>query len=671
MTLTLARTAFLLAASLLVPGVLSSQAPLSVSREFVLPTPGLGVANAIIELRDGGFAAVGYADAGRETGTDAVLVRFNAAGDTLWTRSYGGDREDFGWDVVELPDGGFVIVGYTEAPAAGREDVLVMRVDASGAPAWERTFGGPGRDRAWSATLAGDEDIVLAAESEESGRRDRNAYLIRVSGDGEAKWIRSIDEPGDQRVFHIARTEDGAFVVTGTSASSSRASRDVYVARVDADGDVDWTRTFGGEPDDVGHGVMALGGGDVLVTGYGGTRSNGGTDVYLLRLDAEGNLRWWRHDGGPEDDRAMMSAPRAAGGYATVGFSMMSAGPDVVILENDPQGSTQTRTVLARPGSDRGVMIVAVRSGGYVLAGTLGGSHPTTGEFAVLWLEGARGSWQHITPADGLPAGEVRTVFSSSTGVVWFGVRGQGLAALDGEAWQYVTMEDGLVSNGVAGLEEVRGALWAVGQGGYSLLEDGRWQSFADVGGRVTRVVFSLTTSAEGAVQWFGANGFAARLDSTGWTHYGTADGLPHAVVHQVWTDRAGATWFACRRGLARLHEGAFEVFHPEVNFRSIVEDTAGRLWFGTGGNGVLVYSEGRWEQHMDGQTVLPSLVDGRGHVWARTEGAGVYRHDGRRWIQYTTADGLLSDVVYAIASGDDGSIWFGTDRGASRHSPP
>lgn len=386
MTLTRGGTPLLLAAFLLGPVALSSQAPLSVSREFVLPTPGLGVANAIIELRNGGFAAVGYADAGRETGTDAVLVRFTATGDTLWTRSYGGDREDFGWDVVELPDGGFVIVGYTEAPTAGREDVLVMRVDAVGSLVWERTFGGPGRDRAWSATLAGDDDIVLAAESEEMGRRDRNAYLVRVGGDGEPQWARSIDEPGDQRVYHITRTEDSAFVVTGTSGFHSRASRDVYVARVGAEGDLIWTRTYGGEPDDVGHGVMALAGGDVLVTGYGGTRSNGGTDVYLLRLDPEGNLRWWRHDGGPEDDRAMMSAPRGNGGFVTVGFSMMSAGLDMVILENDAEGATQSRTVLERPGSDRGVMIVAVRGGGYVVAGTLGGSHPTTGEFAVLWL---------------------------------------------------------------------------------------------------------------------------------------------------------------------------------------------------------------------------------------------------------------------------------------------
>ena len=282
----------------------------------------------------------------------------------------------------------------------------------------------------------------------------------------------------------------------------------------------------------------------------------------------------------------------------------------------------------------------------------------------------AAGSWHHITAADGLPAGQVRAIHSSSTGAVWFAVRDSGLAVLDGGTWHRVTTADGLVSNGVAGLLEVGEVLWAVGGGGYSVREDGRWRPFSDVGGRDTRVVFSLAESADGAVLWFAASGFAARRDSSGWSHWGTGDGLPHAAVHQILVDSDGATWFACRRGLARLQDGVVEVFYPEVNFRSIVEDWSGRLWFGTGADGVFVFEAGNWEQHLAGQELLPTVVDVRGHIWALTEGSGVYRHDGQRWIQYTTADGLLSDVVFAIEGGADGSVWFGTDRGASRYIP-
>ena len=376
----------LLVASLSLPHLLASQGPLTTQREFVLPTPGLGVGNAVIELRGGGFAAVGYGDFGGPTGTDVLLVRFDPAGDTLWTRSYGSGREDFGWDVVEAQDGGFFLVGYTEAPTEGREDVLVLRVDAVGARLWQRTYGEAGRDRAWSAVLAEDGGIVIAAESESMEHGGRDAYLLHIGSDGTARWIRRVDVPGDQRVYHVAKTDDGAFVATGTTAEHPDTTRDAYVVRVAADGDVVWTRSFGGAPDDVGHGVMALDSGDVLVTGYGATRSHGGTDVYFLRLDAVGNLRWWRYDGGVEDDRAMMSAPDLHGGFVSVGFSFRPTGPDIVVLEVDRDGTVKTRTVLERPGVDRGVMIVAPRGGGYVLTGTLGHADASPGDFAVLWL---------------------------------------------------------------------------------------------------------------------------------------------------------------------------------------------------------------------------------------------------------------------------------------------
>jgi len=378
-------SASLLVACLTVPTPALSQGPLSVQREFVLSTPGLGVGNAIIELRAGGFAAVGYADLGTSTGTDAFFVRFDAAGDTLWTRSYGGEHEDFGWDVVEAVDGGFFIAGYTEAPTAGREDVLVLRLDAVGELLWERTLGGEGRDRAWSATLTTDGDIVIAGESERVGQGGRDAYLIRIGDDGEVRWANTVDAPGDQRVYHVARTTDGAFVSTGTTAPDGETNRDVYVIRITGDGSLGWTRSFGGAPDDVGHGVMGLAGGDVLVTGYDGSHSGGDRDVHLMRLASNGDLRWWHHDERPGEDRAMMSALRP-GGYVTVGFSMAPTGFDMVILESDADGNEQTRTLLERPGNDRGVMILTAQTGEYVLAGTVDGSNSSPGDFAVLWL---------------------------------------------------------------------------------------------------------------------------------------------------------------------------------------------------------------------------------------------------------------------------------------------
>jgi len=365
----------------------ASQEPLTITREFMLPSPGWGVANAIIEVQDGGFAALGYIDRGDSTGTDAFLVRFDAAGDTLWTRAYGGEGEEYGWDLVEAADGGFFIVGYIEAPSEGREDVLVMRVTASGEPVWQRTFGEAGRDRAWSATASGSGGIAIAAESENVDLGERDAYVLLIEGGGELAWGTRVDAPGDQRVYSITRTLDGAFVVTGTSGVDPESTRDAYVVKVDSDGQVVWERSFGDPaPDDVGHGVVALEGGDVLVSGYGATRSGGGTDIYLIRLAPNGDLRWWQHDGTPADDRVMMSAP-TDDGYVSIGFSWTSSDTDIAVWESDADGSVHAHTVFPRPGSNRGVMVLVAGSGQYLVAGTVGRTRSRPGDFAVLTLE--------------------------------------------------------------------------------------------------------------------------------------------------------------------------------------------------------------------------------------------------------------------------------------------
>ena len=382
-----ARCLAALAMTLVLASPAISQAPLTVVREFVLPSSGWGVANAIIEVQDGGFAALGYLDRGGPAGTDAFLVRFDAAGDTLWTRAYGGDGEEYGWDVVEASDGGFFIVGYIEAPSEGREDVLVMRVTASGEPVWQQTFGEAGRDRAWSATASGSGGIAIAAESENVDLGERDAYVLLLSGDGELAWHTRVDTPGDQRVYSITRSEDGAFTVTGTSGTDPNATRDAYVVKVDPDGEVEWERSFGDPaPDDVGHGVVALEGGDVLVSGYGATRSGGGTDVYLIRLAPNGDLRWWQHDGTPVDDRVMMSAP-TDDGYVSIGFSWTSSDTDIAVWESDADGNVRAHTELPRPGSDRGVMVLVAGSGQYLVAGTVGRTRSRPGDFAVLTLE--------------------------------------------------------------------------------------------------------------------------------------------------------------------------------------------------------------------------------------------------------------------------------------------
>jgi ligand-binding sensor domain-containing protein len=277
-----------------------------------------------------------------------------------------------------------------------------------------------------------------------------------------------------------------------------------------------------------------------------------------------------------------------------------------------------------------------------------------------------KGRWNTWATDDGLPENEVRCIFEDSRGNLWFGTRREGIGVFNGTSWTYYTADDGLVSNGITAIvQDARGRVWTAGGGGYSILEGDRWTPHDSLGAVQPRVVYSIDVDWKGHL-WLGANGGASGFDGSAWRHFTPEDGLPHPVVHAALQDRRGNVWFACRQGLARHTGIEMRLYHADTNFGSILEDDAGRLWFGTRTKGAFVYDGADWLQHLPGRDLRPSLVDGEGRVWAVTDDSGAWLYDGETWINYGSEAGLASDTVFDLLEVRDGGVWFATPQGAS-----
>ena len=236
--------------------------------------------------------------------------------------------------------------------------------------------------------------------------------------------------------------------------------------------------------------------------------------------------------------------------------------------------------------------------------------------------------------------------------------------------------------------------------------------TFTRADGLASEYVFAVGVDPHGPV-WFGTNaGGATRYDSDGWKTYFPMHGLADYWVYCFAFDDNDNIWIGTWDGasLFNTKTGAFTTYREElINIwvYGVDIDDVGRVWFGTEG-GVSMYDHGRWRSwtHDDGvgapnTALLPNspntglgtrtrhdlsvtvgggdsynanyvfavLVDrpGRG-VWFGTWGGGVSLFDGGdTWTSYTVADGLAGNVVYSIAQAQDGTLWFGTDKGASR----
>lgn len=252
---------------------------------------------------------------------------------------------------------------------------------------------------------------------------------------------------------------------------------------------------------------------------------------------------------------------------------------------------------------------------------------------------------------------EVRAVAVDARGDLWVGVRDRGLARVrDGRA-EWIRSER--LPAGVADIVDLAGEVWVSGLGGVGRGSPSAWTAL-ELPGR-PRVVFG---TADGV--WFGTSAGAARRSEGRWTLYDESDGLPNAVVHQVLVDGDGAVWFLCRTGLARLSDGAIDVYRPEVNFRNGVIGPDGRPWFGTTA-GLLRWTGMDFVSELEGVTPYPRLVATDGSVWAGSASHGVFRHDGTEWTKPVAE--LDGHEVFDVAEGPAGDIWIASAVGL-RHLP-
>ena len=333
---------------------------------------GGAVGNAVIELSTGGHAAVGYTQTGGPNQIDVYVVRLGANGELLWAQSYGQSGDDYGWDLMENDTGELVVAGYTTSTEAGDEDVLLLGIAADGSLRWRRRFGGDRNERAWRMARTSDGGMALAGETQSVGENDWDTYLLRLARDGRQIWAQVLGANGVDRAVDLAITDDGGFIVVGTTATTDEAPRDLYFTRVDSFGTSVWQRVYGGDGDDVATGILSVGDGGYVVTGYGTSYGAGGNDVYLVYLADDGVVEWRSEIGGPSDDRAMMTVRGAGGGFTTVGYTDAGDDWDISLIATDDMGDLVSERTLQSPGPDRGVMIVPTADGGYLLTGALG-----------------------------------------------------------------------------------------------------------------------------------------------------------------------------------------------------------------------------------------------------------------------------------------------------------
>jgi hypothetical protein len=298
-------------------------------------------AHAIEQTSDGGYVIIGTT-ASTVYGYDyyTYVIKTDSGGDKEWARAL--LRQSVGTAGHPTGDGGFIVAGFTTLDTAGSGDALLLKLDEQGSLTWSKTFGGTGWDDAFSVEETADGGYIIAGRTE-STNPSGDIYLIKTDENGDESWSRVFGGAGIEIGYAVEQTPDGGYVVAGRTSSYGAGGDDVYVIKTDAGGDTLWTRTFGGENSDCGYDVEhTVDGGFIVVGDTWPSDSGTADDVYIIKLDSQGVMRWWRTIGGTAyaTDRAYSVRQTDDGGYIIGGITLSMGSGDgdfyLIRLKGDP-----------------------------------------------------------------------------------------------------------------------------------------------------------------------------------------------------------------------------------------------------------------------------------------------------------------------------------------------
>jgi len=332
--------------------------------------------SSLIQTSDGGYAIAGDTTSfGAGGDVDVYVVKLDAKGNLQWTKTIGGAAREGGNSIIQTSDGGYAIAGYTESFGAGEADVYVVKLDANGNLQWTKTIGGENDDGGNSLIQTSDGGYAIAGYTNSFGAGEADVYVVKLDANGNLQWTKTIGGPAGDGGSSLIQTSDGGYAITGSTKSFGAGGDDVYVVKLDAHGNLQWTKTIGGPASEEGYSLIQTSDGGYAIAGSTTSFGAGGYDVYVVKLDAHGNLQWTKTIGGPGYEIGFSLIQTSDGGYAIAGLYCLVYDeginpPDVYVVKLDATGNLQWTKTIGGEDDDSGRSLIQTSDGGYAIAGS-------------------------------------------------------------------------------------------------------------------------------------------------------------------------------------------------------------------------------------------------------------------------------------------------------------
>ncbi len=312
-----------------------------------------------VETFDNKFTFIGSTDTSAPgTLTNGLLFKTDSAGNFLWAKSFGGINSETATKIIELPDHGYAITGSTESYGSGSSDIYFMRTDQNGDTLFTRIYGSADNEASKSMTTTRDGGYIICGKSSAfiSGQLVITAFLVRIDSTGNLLWSKLYGDSLFQEAQSVVETADSGFIVCGSRDFTSNGNYDILLFKTDISGNIQWSKTYGGNKGEGSYAVHLNEDGTYVLSGYTnsmgiGHRGDDSTNIFLMKTDAWGDTLWTRTYGDSLQEEAFLSEKTLDGGFILSGFSDYhnADSSQMFVIKTDDLGFSGCYTYTSHP----------------------------------------------------------------------------------------------------------------------------------------------------------------------------------------------------------------------------------------------------------------------------------------------------------------------------------
>jgi hypothetical protein len=267
-----------------------------------------------------------------------LMFKVDLTGNMLWNKTYSAGPYTSADSVVATPDGGYAI----DCEVMMDIDFRLIKTDSTGNVEWDKQYGISGHSNLISTTDGGYAVVGQISEDDSKG-----FLLGKLDALGNMQWNQtyvdtaySITYTASDGPTSLIATSDGGYAIAGVKDSPDKGWN-YWLIKTDANGNLQWNQTYGGNGDDIPSSVVECSDGGYAIAGYTNSFGAGNNDYWLVKTDASGNMQWNQTYGGANNDRAYSLVATLDGGYIVAGTtnSFGAGNYDYWLITVDSQGA--------------------------------------------------------------------------------------------------------------------------------------------------------------------------------------------------------------------------------------------------------------------------------------------------------------------------------------------